>query len=131
MMSKQLQSYQNNAVNTASGPQLTLMLYNGCIKFINQAIKAIENNDYEKKNVNLQKAQDIIRELMITLDPKIDISNQLMPLYDYIHFRLQEGNIKNDLEKINEALGLVIEFRDTWREAMKLEAEKYVQGAQV
>src|SRR5690625_3755395 len=127
MMSKQLQSYQNNAVNTASGPQLTLMLYNGCIKFINQAIKAIENNDYEKKNVNLQKAQDIIRELMITLDPKIDISNQLMPLYDYIHFRLQEGNIKNDLEKINEALGLVIEFRDTWREAMKLEAEKYVQ----
>lgn len=131
MMSKQLQSYQNNAVNTASGPQLTLMLYNGCIKFINQAIKAIENNDYEEKNVNLQKAQDIIRELMITLDPKIDISNQLMPLYDYIHFRLQEGNIKNDLEKINEALGLVIEFRDTWREAMKLEAEKYVQGAQV
>lgn len=131
MMSKQLQSYQNNAVNTASGPQLTLMLYNGCIKFINQAIKAIENNDYEEKNANLQKAQDIIRELMITLDPKIDISNQLMPLYDYIHFRLQEGNIKNDLEKINEALGLVIEFRDTWREAMKLEAEKYVQGAQV
>lgn len=131
MMSKQLQSYQNNAVNTASGPQLTLMLYNGCIKFINQGIKALENKDFEEKNKNLQKAQDIIRELMITLDPKIEISNQLMTLYDYIHFRLQEGNIKNDVEQIKEGLELVIEFRDTWKEAMKLEAGKYVQGAQI
>lgn len=130
-MSKQLQSYQNNAVNTASGPQLTLMLYNGCIKFINQGIKALENKDFEEKNKNLQKAQDIIRELMITLDPKIGISNQLMTLYDYIHFRLQEGNIKNDVEQIKEGLELVIEFRDTWKEAMKLEAGKYVQGAQI
>lgn len=131
MMSKQLQSYQNNSVNTASGPQLTLMLYNGCIKFINQGIKALEDGNFEAKNVNLQKAQDIIRELMITLDPEVEISNQLMPLYDYIHFRLQEGNIKNDIEQIKEGLELVTEFRDTWREAMKLEADNYVQGAQV
>lgn|SRR5690625_3570083 len=131
MMSKQLQSYQDNSVNTASGPQLTLMLYNGCIKFINQGIKALEEKNFEAKNVNLQKAQDIIRELMLTLDPEVEMSNQLMPLYDYIHFRLQEGNIKNDLEQIKEGLELVIEFRDTWREAMKLEADNYVQGAQV
>ena len=131
MMSKQLQSYQDNSVNTASGPQLTLMLYNGCMKFINQGIKALESGNYEAKNVNLQKAQDIIRELMITLDPEVEMSNQLMPLYDYIHFRLQEGNIKNDVEQIKEGLELVTEFRDTWREAMKLEADNYVQGAQV
>lgn len=131
MMSKQLQSYQDNSVNTASGPQLTLMLYNGCIKFINQGIKALEAGNYEAKNVNLQKAQDIIRELMITLDPEVEMSNQLMPLYDYIHFRLQEGNIKNDVEQMKEGLELVTEFRDTWREAMKLEADNYVQGAQV
>src|SRR5699024_8332518 len=104
MMSKQLQSYQDNSVNTASDPQLTLMLYNGCIKFINQGIKALETENYEAKNMNLQKAQDIIRELMITLDPEIEISNQLMPLYDYIHFRLQEGDIKNDVEQLKEGL---------------------------
>lgn len=131
MMSKQLQSYQDNSVNTASGPQLTLMLYNGCIKFINQGIKALEEENFEAKNVNLQKAQDIIRELMLTLDLEVEMSNQLMPLYDYIHFRLQEGNIKNDLDQIKEALELVTEFRNTWREAMKLEADNYVQGAQV
>lgn len=131
MMSKQLQSYQDNSITTASGPQLTLMLYNGCIKFINQGIKALENKDHEAKNVNLQKAQDIIRELMLTLDPEVEISNQLLPLYDYIHHNLQEGNIKNDVELIKESLGLVTELRDTWKEAMKLEADNYVQGAQV
>lgn len=131
MMSKQLQSYQNNSVNTASGPQLTLMLYNGCIRFINQGIKALEKNDYELKNKQLQKAQDIIRELMITLDPEVEISKQMMSLYDYILHLLQEGNIKNNIEQIEEALGLITEFRDTWKEAMKQEAPNYVQGAQV
>lgn len=131
MMSKQLQQYQDNAVNTASGPQLTLMLYNGCIKFINQGLKALENQNHEIKNVNLQKAQDIIRELMITLDPEVELSKQLMPLYDYIHHLLQEGNIKNDADSVEEALGLVTEFRDTWREVMKLEANNYEQGAKV
>src|SRR5690625_1752176 len=107
------------------------MLYNGCIKFINQSLKALEENNYEAKNKNLQKAQDIIRELMITLDPSVEISNQLMALYDYIYYNLQQGNINNDVAKINESLELVTEFRDTWKEAMKLEAGKYVQGAQV
>lgn len=131
MMSRQLQSYQDNSVNTASGPQLTLMLYNGCIKFINQGIKALEMKKIEDKNINLQKAQDIVRELMLTLDPTVEISNQLMPLYDYIHHLLQEGNIKNNVKQVEEALELITEFRDTWREAMKLEADNYVQGAQV
>lgn len=131
MMSKQLQSYQDNSVNTASGPQLTLMLYNGCIRFINQGIKALEKGKHEEKNTNLQKAQDIIRELMITLDPTVDITKQLMPLYEYIHHRLQEGNIKNDVEAATEALELITDFRDTWKEAMKLEANSYAQGAQV
>ena len=130
-MSKQLQSYQDNAVNTASGPQLTLMLYNGCIKFIKQGIKALEKGNHEEKNLNFQKAQDIIRELMITLDPSVEISNQLMSLYEYIHHCLQEGNIKNDTQLVEEALLLTTDFRDTWREAMKLEAASYVQGAQV
>src|SRR5690625_522104 len=131
MMSKQLQSDQNYSVNTASGPQLTLMLYNGCIRFINQGIKALEKNDYELKNKQLQKAQDIIRELMITLDPEVEISKQMMSLYDYILRLLQEGNIKNNIEQIEEALGLITEFRDTWKEAIKQEPPNYVQGAQV
>src|SRR5690625_822360 len=96
MMTKQFQAYQDNSITTASGPQLTMMLYNGCIKFINQAIKAINEKDYETKNQNIQKAQDIIQELMLTLDQGMEISNQLLPLYEFIYFQLQQGNIKNE-----------------------------------
>lgn len=118
-MSKHVQAYQNNAVSTASGPQLTLMLYNGCIRFINQGIKALDEQNFEQKNINVQKAQDIIQELMLTLDQEMEISKQLLPLYDYIHYQLQQGNINNNQESLEEALQYVTEFRDTWREAIK------------
>ncbi len=131
MMSKQVQTYQNNSVNTASGPQLTMMLYNGCIKFINQAIKAVQEEDYETKNMNIQKAQDIIQELMLTLDQEIEISKQLLPLYEYIHFQLQQGNIKNNVECLENALTFVTDFRNSWKEVMKQGASTYVQGARV
>lgn len=130
-MSKQLQTYQSNTITTASGPQLTLMLYNGCIKFIKQGIKDVENNNYESKNKNIQKAQDIIRELMLTLDQEVEISKQLLPLYDFIYNKLQEGNVKNNVAYLEEALEFVIDFRDVWKEAMKNASPKYVQGAQV
>lgn len=131
MMSKPFETYQNNAVNTASGAQLTMMLYNGCIKFINQAIKAIQEQDYEMKNTNIQKAQDIIQELMLTLDQNISISKELLPLYEYIYYQLQQGNIKNEITFLEESLEFVTEFRDTWKEVMKNESSPYVQGARV
>lgn len=131
-MNTPFQAYENNAVNTASKGQLTLMLYNGCIKFIKQAIKYSEEKNYEEKNKHIQKAQAIIQELMLTLDPQADISKQLMPLYEYTNYQLQQGNIKNDPESLKEALGFVTEFRDTWKEVMKKEATtSYEQGAQV
>ncbi len=132
MITKQLQAYQDNAVQTASGPQLTLMLYNGCVKFIKQAIKDLDGDNYESKNINIQKAQNIIQELMLTLDPEIEISEQMLPIYEFINFQLTEGNIKNETSYMETALEFVIDFRDTWKEMMKQELKgKYVQGAQV
>lgn len=124
-------TYQNNAVNTASGPQLTLMLYNGCIKFINTGLKAMDEKNMESKNTNIQKAQDIIQELMLTLDQSVEISKQLMPLYEFIHYQLQQGNIKNDTAMIQEALTFVTDFRDTWKDVIRAEHSGYVQGAKV
>ncbi|WP_010647609.1 flagellar export chaperone FliS [Oceanobacillus massiliensis] len=129
---KAYQTYQNNAVNTASGGELTLMLYNGCMKFIKQAIKDINDSNYEAKNKNIQKAQNIIQELMITLDPEIEISKQILPLYEFMQFQLKEANIKNDVTKLEEVLGFVTEFRDTWKQVMiKNRKQQYAQGAQV
>jgi len=118
MMAKQLQTYQDNAVTTASGPQLTMMLYNGCIKFINQAKSALENNDFENKNYYIQRAQDIVQEFMITLDQTVEISQQMLPLYEYIYHQLQQANIKNEMKYLDEALAYVTDFRDTWKEVM-------------
>lgn len=129
---KAYQTYQNNAVNTATGGELTLMLYNGCIKFIKQAMKDMENKDFAAKNTNIQKAQKIIQELMITLDPKIEISNQILPLYDYMQNILTEANIKNNTEKLKEALGYAEEFRDVWKQVIiKDRQQKYKQGASI
>jgi flagellar protein FliS len=131
-INKPYQAYQNNAVNTASGGDLTLMLYNGCIKFIKQAMKDMDNGKIEAKNTNIQKAQNIIQELMVTLDPKVEISQQFMPLYDYILHQLKEGNIKNDTAFLEEALRYVTEFRDTWKQVIKQTRQsQYAQGARV
>ncbi|HLR65665.1 flagellar export chaperone FliS [Virgibacillus alimentarius] len=132
-INKGYQTYQHNAVHTASSGELTLMLYNGCIKFIKQAMKDIDEHNYEAKNNNIQKAQNIIQELMLTLDPKIEISKQILPLYEYMHHLLKEANIQNEITELEEVLQLVSEFRDTWKQVIlkNRKTEQSVQGAQV
>lgn len=117
-INKQYEAYQNNAVNTASSGELTMMLYNGCIKFIKRSIQFMERNEYAQKNEQVQKAQDIITELMITLDPKVELSKQLLSLYDYAQFQLREGNIKNDVSLLQEGLIIMEELRDTWKQML-------------
>lgn len=131
-INKQYQAYQNNAVNTASGGDLTLMLYNGCIKFIKRAQKDIEEKNYEGKNTHIQKAQAIIQELMVTLDQKSEISKQLLPIYDYIYHLLTEANVHNKTEALKQSLSFVTELRDTWKEViLKTRQKQFAQGTQV
>ncbi len=131
-MQNPYQAYQNNSVNTASPGELTLMLYNGCIKFIHQAKVAMENRQIEFKNINLQKAQNIIQELMVTLDMKLEVSKNMMSLYDYMNRRLIEANIKNDTSILDEIEALVTEFRDTWKQVIQVNRQKqFSQGGSV
>lgn len=118
------QSYQQNSVTTASPGELTLMLYNGCLKFINHAKNAIELKDIETKNTNILKAQKIVHELMVTLNVDLEISQNMMSLYDYINRRLIDANIKNDIAVLDEVEGLVKEFRDTWKQVIQLNRQK-------
>lgn len=108
-------------IETASKEELTLMLYEGGIKFLNQAIVALEKNDIVKANNLILRTEDIVREFQITLDHKYEeISKPMDALYDYMHRRLVEGNLQKDVEILNEVLGMFREMRDTWKEAMKL-----------
>ncbi|WP_046178165.1 flagellar export chaperone FliS [Domibacillus tundrae] len=113
------QAYANNSVNTASPGELTLMLYNGCIKFIRYAEKAMIENNIEQKNTNVQKAQAIIRELSITLKTDTDLAKNMLSLYEFLHERLVEANIKNDPTILKEVEEFVTEFRDTWKQVIQ------------
>lgn len=114
------QQYQNSMVNTASPQELTLMLYNGLIKFLNLSIQGVEEKFIEKANNNIIRAQDIITEFMSTLDMNYEVSKGLFALYDYMHRRLVEANLKKDKLIIEEVLGFAENLRDTWAQAMKL-----------
>lgn len=123
-MNNPYQSYQQNAVNTASPGELTLMLYNGCLKFITLAKKAMKAGNVQDKNTNLIKAQNIIHEFMVTLKMDIKVSEELMVMYDYIHRRLVEANVKSDFTILEEVEGLVTELRDTWKQVIQLNRQQ-------
>lgn len=114
------EAYKRQQVMTATPEALTLMLYNGALRFMTEGIEAIKGKDYEKTNTSLIKAQNIISELRITLKMEYEISHQLLPLYNYIYDCLIEGNMKASVTKVEEAKEIVTELRNTWNEAMKI-----------
>ena len=114
------QLYGNSKIQTATPAELTLMLYDGAIKFCNIALIALEKNDIQKAHTNIVKAQNIILEFICTLDHKYEVAKDFEIVFDYIHRRLIEANIKKDPEILEEALGYIREMRDTWKEVMRL-----------
>lgn len=120
--------YKQNSINTSSPEELTLMLYNGLIKFIMRAQSAIMEKDIEKAANSIVRSQDIILHFRATLDMKYEVSQGMDALYEYMFRRLVEANIKKDQEILSEILGMAKEFRDTWAQAMKL--AKHPQPAQ-
>ena len=113
-------AYTNSKVTTASPADLVLLLYEGAIKFCNIAIVAIENNEIEKAHKNIMKAQRIIQEFQITLDYKYATAKDFNEVYTYLLLRLQQANIKKDIEILEEVLKHLRTMRDTWKEVMKL-----------
>jgi len=115
-----LQAYQNNSVNTATPGELTLMLYNGALKFLKQTKASISEQKWEKAHEFNMRVQNIIQELIITLDRSYPIAEQLLSLYQYMQSRLVEANIKKETAILEEVEGLLTTFRDTWKQAMVL-----------
>ncbi|MBB2184197.1 flagellar export chaperone FliS [Lachnospiraceae bacterium MD1] len=112
-------AYQDSKILTATPADLTLMLYEGAIKFCNLALLALEKRDYDKVSKNIIKAEKIIQEFRVTLDFKYPVAKNFDVVYDYIYRRLIDANIKKDKEMLEEALGYIREMRDTWKEVMK------------
>ncbi|MBS4535776.1 flagellar export chaperone FliS [Clostridium sp. D2Q-14] len=112
--------YQNNSIMTSSPEELTLKLYEGCMRFIKEAIIFAEERNAEKSHNSNLKAQNIINEFMATVDRNYEVGESLYQLYDYMNRRLIEANIGKDVEILNEIYGMAKELKDTWQQAMKL-----------
>lgn len=120
----QYAQYNNSKVLTASPAELTLMLYEGAIKFNNIAIMAIEKKDIEKAHNNIVKVERIINEFRATLDFKYEISQDFDRVYVYMLQRLFEANIKKDPEILEEVNTHLRSMRDTWKQVMEANRTK-------
>lgn len=116
--------YNNNKVMTASPAELTLMLYEGAIKFCNIAIDAVEHKDVPKAHANIVKVGKIIDYLRSTLDMKYRVAQDFERMYVYISKRLTEANMKKDKEILEEINGHLHSIRDTWKEVIRINRER-------
>lgn len=111
--------YNNSKVLTASPAELTLMLYDGAIRFCNVAILAVEQKDIEKAHMNITKTERIIDYFRQTLDMKYEVAKDFDRVYEYLSRRLVEANMKKDKEILEEVNRHLHSMRDTWKEVMK------------
>lgn len=111
--------YQQNSIKTASPAKLTLMLYDGAVKFCNIGLEALEEKDIVKAHKNIMKAEKIIMQLRSSLDMKYPVAEEFEKVYDYIYRRLVEANLKKDPEILKEATKHIKTMRDTWKEVMR------------
>ncbi|AVX21676.1 flagellar protein FliS [Carboxydocella sporoproducens DSM 16521] len=111
------QQYLDNQINTATPEKLLLMLLDGGIRFCQKAVQAIEQKDISEAHTNLVKAQNIVLELLATLDRSYPIAENLAALYDYMNRRLIEANIKKDATIINEVIGFFKELKEAFAQA--------------
>ncbi len=116
--------YKQNDVMLASPEELTLMLYNGAIKYVNRAVIAIDDKNIENAHQSIARAEDIVAELNATLNTEYEVSKGLRSLYEFILERLVDANINKDKEILGEILPFLTELRDTWKEAMALAKKK-------
>lgn len=119
--------YLETAVETASPVRLIVMLYDGAIRFINEAAYAIRQRDYETKNAKIQRAQRILTELICSLDFEKggEIARNLYRLYNYMYNQLIEANIEDSYERLEHVVNLLSELREAW-DAIATQADAQV-----
>ena len=113
------QIYGQNKIATATPAELTLMLYEGAIKFCNKAIEAVNKQEVEKAYENIVKVENIIVEFKATLNHKYEVAKDFEIVYDYIYDRLVAANMSKDPEILEEVLTQLRDMRDNWKTIMQ------------
>lgn len=111
--------YKENSIMTASPGEITLMLFEGCWKFLKKAKIALDERNIQESSNNLIKAQNIVIELMDSLDFNYEISHNLFKVYEFVYHELVEINITKDAERIVPIIDIMYGYYETWKEVVK------------
>lgn len=118
------QQYRVTQVKTANQGKLILLLYDGAIRFLREADAALPGKKYDVVNQKIIRTQDILTELMVSLNMKAgEISNNLYRIYDYLNRRLIEANVKKDAAILHEVIQHLVDLRAVWEDVVKKAGE--------
>lgn len=124
MYSNAYNAYQKTNINTASQGKLVVLLYEGAVKQLAQAVNFFEPDgkilpkNIEKYGICLQKAEAIISELEVSLNMEKggEIAKNLMSLYIFFNEELVQANINQNKEKVESVMNMLKELTETWRQ---------------
>lgn len=116
---KNIESYKDTEISTANQGKLIIMLYEGALRFLKIANDNMSHKTYDVVNTNIIKAQDIVTELMLSLNMETggEIAQNLFSIYAYLKKRLIEGNISKDPAILNEVVKHLEDLKTAWEEA--------------
>lgn len=104
---------------TASPSELVVMLYDGCIRFLKRAAMAIDEKDMQVANDSLIRSQQIISELVMSLDFNYDLSNELMSIYEFCLHTITDINVTKDKTNIEPLVDILADLREAWVEVAR------------
>lgn len=129
--SKVITAYKEMSVKTASQGSLILMLYDEGIKRIESSIdllnvEKLPPSSIEKINNNILKAQEVVTELMasVNVEKGGEIASNLTAIYSYFYQQLLQANIKKDIAILKDILFMMRDLRSAWKEAIDAESAK-------
>jgi len=114
--------YQENQLKTATPGKLLIMAYDAAIRFARLAAEKMQQGKLDEQSANIIKVQNIILELISSIDPKFDaqLSANLQSIYSYMFDRLTQANIRDDAAALQEVIQMLIEMRSAWADAERL-----------
>jgi flagellar protein FliS len=125
MMPQGYQQYQRTQTQTASPGELIVMMYGGAIKFLTVARQKIESGDVEGSHRSLLRAQEIVLELMVSVDTAVGpVAKNLFDLYEFMHRHLVEANVKKDPAMVGDVVSLLRELLQAWEQAIAAEKQR-------
>lgn len=118
------EQYKKNSINTMTKGELLILLFDEAIKKLNQSKLLMENNDYENANISLEKVRSIFNYLIVTLDDKYQLSNDLADMYSFFNTQIIKASSSKSTNYIDDILPIIKDLRNTWAEADVLARKK-------